>query len=75
MNREEAQAWFVDLLLDRVRQDPYPSVLQMDMIEEAIPPQMIGDYLQVLIDKCNEDAWPSVSMLRRIQRMSARLPA
>jgi hypothetical protein len=75
MNREQAEAWFVELLLDKVRQDPYPSVQQLDMIEESIPPEMIGDYLEVLIGKCADDAWPSVTMLRRIQRVTAQLPA
>jgi len=75
VNRTEAQAWFVQLLLDKVRQDPYPSMTQLDMIEDAIPPQMIEDYLEVLIEKVADDAWPSITMLRRIQRVASELPA
>ena len=75
VDREDAQGWFVQLLMDKVRQDPYPSALQLDMIEEAIPPEMIGDYLEILMEKCADDRWPSVTMLRRIQRVAAGLPS
>jgi hypothetical protein len=75
VDRDEAQSWFVELLLDKVRQDHYPSVVHLDMIEEVIRPEMVGDYLQVLMDRCADDSWPSVTLLRRIQRVAADLPA
>jgi hypothetical protein len=74
MTRDEAQGWFVQLLLDKVRQDHYPSATQLAMIEETIPREMLPDYLEVLMEKVSGDSIPSVGMLRRIQRVAESLP-
>jgi hypothetical protein len=66
MNSTEARAAYLRFLMDRVRQDHYPSVTHMDLIEQALPPQLLPDYIELLIDKCSQDAIPSVSMLQRI---------
>jgi hypothetical protein len=66
MNSTEARAAYLRFLMDRVRQDNYPSVTHMDLIEQALPPQLIPDYVQLLLDKCAQEAFPSVSMLQRI---------
>ena len=74
MTRDEAQGAFVQLLLEKVRQDRYPSWTQMSLIEESIPPAMIPDYLAVLVEKAAGDTYPSIPMLRRIQRVAQSLP-
>jgi hypothetical protein len=74
MTREEAQGWLVQILLDKVREDKYPSTTQMDTIEQIIPQPMIPDYLEVLMEKAAEDTIPSIPMLRRIQRVAESLP-
>ena len=74
MTRDEAQAAFVELLLERVRQDQYPSWTQMNLIEESIPQEMVPDYLEVLAEKVMGDAFPSIPMLRRMQRVAQSLP-
>ena len=74
MTRDEAQGVFVQLLLEKVRQDRYPSWTQMNLIEESIPQAMIPDYLEVLIEKAAGDTIPSIQMLRRIQRVAQSLP-
>ena len=75
MTRSEAQAWFVQLLLEKVREDQHPSATQMSMVEASIPPEMVADYLEVLMDKVADDKWPSIPMLQRIQRVAQTLPA
>ena len=75
MTRDEARAMFVQLLLEKVRQDAYPSWTQLNLIEESIPQAMIPDYLEILVEKVAGDRFPSVPMLRRIQRVAAALPA
>ena len=77
MNKDEARAWYVTMLLDKIRQDPYPSATQMTMVEEAIvkTPQLIPDYLDALIEKCADERFPSIPMLQRIQRISEQLPS
>ena len=74
MNRDEAQGWLVQVLLDKIRTDPYPSATQMALIEEVIPRKMVPDYLEVLIDKIGDDKWPSIPMLKRIARVADTLP-
>jgi hypothetical protein len=74
MNRDEAQGWLVQVLLDKVRNDPYPSTTQLQIIEEALPQQMVPDYLQVLMEKAAADEFPSIPLLRRIGRVAETLP-
>ncbi|GEL23418.1 hypothetical protein PSU4_23720 [Pseudonocardia sulfidoxydans NBRC 16205] len=62
---------FVRLLLDTVRDDPYPSGTQLDMIEESIPAGMVPEYVRLLADKSREGCFPSTDVLRRMQRMSS----
>ena len=74
MTRDEARAWFVQALLEKVENDEYPSATQLSMIEESLPSEMVEDYLRVLIDKVSQDNWPSIPMLQRIQRVAETLP-
>ena len=74
MTRDEAKGWLVQTLLDKVREDRFPSPTQLEMIELVIPREMVPDYLEVLIDKVADDNMPSIPMLRRIARVSDSLP-
>ena len=76
MTRDEARAWYVNVLLDKVRQDTYPSTTQMSMIEQALAtsPQLIPDYLDALLDKVADDRFPSISLLERIAAVAEMLP-
>ncbi|TWF77341.1 hypothetical protein FHX44_113249 [Pseudonocardia hierapolitana] len=74
MIRDEARAWLVGFLLEKVREDAYPSTTHLDLIEQSIPHYMIPEYLEVLMDKVEQDRFPSVPMLRRIRSVSECLP-
>jgi hypothetical protein len=65
----EARAQYIRILVDKVRNDLYPSTTQLDMIEEVLPKQWIPEYLQVLFEKIEDDPNPSIPMLRRIARL------
>jgi hypothetical protein len=66
---------FVQLLLERVRADPYPSLDQMNLLEATVrDPDQLVEYLEVLMEKVETARFPSLSMLRRIQRIAAMLP-
>jgi hypothetical protein len=67
MTREEAQALYVQTLLDKVRADPYPSRHHLTLIEESIPQAMIPEYLEVLMDKAAQDRFPSNDLLSRMR--------
>jgi hypothetical protein len=74
MNRDEAQARVVQMLMDKVRDDPYPSATQMSMIEEMLTPALAAEYVQLLVEKAARENFPSIPMLRRIGRVAAALP-
>jgi hypothetical protein len=75
MTRDEAQGWLVEMLLEKVRNDPYPSATQLSIIEQVIPRALVPDYLDALIDKAAQDEFPSIPLLRRISRVASSLPA
>jgi hypothetical protein len=66
VNANDARAMFLQVLIEKVRQDRHPSQTHMDMIEQALPPELIPDYVQVLLEKIADERNPSISMLRRI---------
>ncbi len=75
LTRDEAQGWMVQMLMEKIRKDRYPSATQMSIVEESLPQEMIPDYLEILIEKAEQDNVPSVPLLRRISRIAAQLPA
>lgn len=60
---------FAELVLDRIRQDRYPSYTEMAIFEQAAPREMKDDYLEVLLDKVRNDSRPSITMLRHISHL------
>ena len=74
MTRDEAQRWFVQLLMEKVRRDRVPSATQMTLIEQSLPHEMVPDYLGILMEKVAQDNIPSLMMLRRIRNVAASLP-
>jgi hypothetical protein len=67
---------YVQLLLDRVRVDPFPSVEHMNIIEATVRnPDQLVEYLEALMEKVEATRFPSLQMLRRIQRIAVMLPA
>jgi hypothetical protein len=73
LSREQVETALAHLLLEKVRQDNYPSATDMDMLEELMPPDMVRDYVNVLLEKTLSSRWPSISILRRLQRVTQRL--
>jgi hypothetical protein len=75
VNDQSLKQRYVELLLDRVRMDQYPSQYHMDLIEATVrDPEQIVEYLEALIEKVEATRFPSISLLTRIQRIVAALP-
>ncbi|HEY2603493.1 MAG TPA: hypothetical protein VGI67_18195 [Thermoleophilaceae bacterium] len=70
---EEAQTAIARLLLEKVRQDKYPSTTQMGMLEQILPPEFVREYLNVLLEKVLTERQPSIAMLRRLARIAQQL--
>ena len=61
---------YVELLLDRVREENYPNPDHMDRIEAAIQsPEQLVEYLEVLFSKVEQTRYPSGAILDRIDRI------
>jgi hypothetical protein len=64
------QQRYFDVLMERVRNDRYPSLQLMDRLEAAIyTPEQVIEYVDMLIEKVDETWYPSGQMLDRVQRM------
>jgi hypothetical protein len=61
----------LELILERISEDRYPSGELMDRAEAAITrPEHLDAYLNVLLDKVDETHYPSKQMLDRISRLA-----
>ncbi len=69
-DRQEAQVALARLLIDKIRADHYPSITQMNLLEQMIPRALTPEYFNALLDKVAADQWPSVSMLARLSRLT-----
>ena len=60
----------LDVLLEKIRSDRYPSSTMMDDVERILTPWRRQDYADVLLDKVRENRYPSRSMIQRLLRLS-----
>jgi hypothetical protein len=66
----DARMAFSELLLDRIRQDRFPSYTEMNIFEQTAPEDMAPEYLEVLIEKATAER-PSPTMVRHISQLVA----
>ena len=62
----DSRARLVDLLIEKIAEDPYPSGTMMDLVEELLLPDDVPAYAAVLMEKIRADAFPSVPMMKRL---------
>ena len=68
------QERYLEILMEKVRADRYPSGDLMDRIEQSMESgDQALEYLEVLHEKVGESRFPSKQLLDRIQRMNARV--
>jgi hypothetical protein len=73
-DRVDARARYLRTLIDHIREDEYPSIAHMDLVEATLPPELYAPYVDVLLDKVEGERYPSLTMLRRIERLVAGMP-
>ena len=74
MDRNESRAVVAGMLLNKVRQERFPSATELSMIEQLIPPQLLPRYVDVLVEKIVQDDRPSISLLHRLDRVTKGMP-
>jgi hypothetical protein len=66
----DTRAELLDLLLEKVERDRYPSDTMLDMIEGILTPDDVPRYAQVLMAKISEEQFPSIPMIRRLESLA-----
>jgi hypothetical protein len=67
-----AQERYFDGLMQRVREDRYPSPELLDRIEAAFwTTEQVVDYVDLLLEKMADSWYPSKQIMDRIQRLLA----
>jgi hypothetical protein len=60
----------LDVLLEKIEDDRYPSSTMMDDVERLLTPWRKQDYARILMDKIRDDRYPSRSMIERVIKLS-----
>jgi hypothetical protein len=64
------QERYVAMLMERIRQDRYPSLQLMDRVEAAVwTSEQVVEYLDLLLEKADESWYPSLQILDRIHQL------
>lgn len=65
-----SQERYYEMLMERVRDDQYPSHQLLDRIEASFwTPEQLHAYVEMLLDKADESWYMSHQILDRIQRL------
>ena len=63
---DDARGALVQTLLEKVRDDPYPSSTMLDLIEELLTPEEMPSYVVFLQQRLRDEQFPSIPMLKRL---------
>ncbi len=64
------QQRYYDALMERVRNDRFPSHQLLDRMEASFStPEQVIEYVSMLLDKTDESWYPSHQLLERIERV------
>lgn len=66
----QAHDRYIQVLLDHIAADRYPSGELMDRVEILLDREHIDDYLELLFERVESDRYPSKQLLDRIARWS-----
>jgi hypothetical protein len=67
--REQLRDVLYRILIDKIRQDKYPSVTMMDMVESGMDHRQFRRYVAALLEKVEGDKYPSIDMMKRLERL------
>jgi len=71
IDKDDARGELVRTLLEKVRNDPYPSTTMLDLIEQLLTPEEEPAYVVFLQEKLRQEQFPSIPMLNRLTRLVA----
>jgi len=68
--QEASRAQLLEVLMEKVSSDAYPSSTMLNMIEELLTDEDIPEYVDLLLDRIRADQFPSIPMLARVRRFA-----
>jgi hypothetical protein len=71
VSHDDARAELVTTLLQKVRDDPYPSSTMLDLVEKLLTPDEEPTYVVLLQDRIRSEQFPSMPLLNRLTRLVA----
>lgn len=64
------QQRYYDILLERIREERYPSHQMLNRIEASLwTPEQMEEYVATLLEKIDESWYPSPEFLSRVERV------
>jgi hypothetical protein len=66
IDTDDARAELIATLLQKVRDDQYPSSTMLDLIEELLTPEETPSYVVFLQDRIRSEKYPSIPLLKRL---------
>jgi hypothetical protein len=70
MSMTKAHARYLDVLLERICADEYPSGELMDRVEILLDREHVDEYLEILFQRVEACRYPSKQLLDRIARLT-----
>jgi hypothetical protein len=70
-NAVDVRGDVVDLLLQKIASDRFPSLTMMNLVEELLAPDDVPAYAAVLMEKVQIETYPSRSMLRLVMALTS----
>ena len=68
--RSQLRAALCAILIDKIRQDRFPSATMMDMVEGGVDDQQRGEYAAALLEKIQADEFPSIDLMKRLAALT-----
>jgi hypothetical protein len=68
----DLRAQLVEVLIDNVERDRFPSVTTMNLVEEMMTPEETARYAGILMDRLRADVYPSVDLMKRLRALVER---
>ncbi|TDO66530.1 hypothetical protein EV651_10495 [Kribbella sp. VKM Ac-2571] len=64
--RPEPRELMLNLLLDKVAEQRFPSLAMLDLVESLLQPDEVEIYVRLLVRRMREENYPSLPIMRRI---------
>ena len=75
MDGQSLRRRIADGMLDRIKDEMYPSVTMMNRVEAVVAqdPDALSEYAEILLEKVEGSRFPSIEMLNRLDRLAGQL--